>query len=140
MVQKFPAQLREAMEIGKKAQIDPLDNPVHQIFVAGMGGSGIGADFVASFIRDECRVPYLVAKTYDAPAYVNEHTLAIASSYSGNTEETISCIQQVKENMLELFASPLEEKSSNGRKKITIILSNCQTIGLRRELVWVILL
>ena len=97
MVQKFPAQLREAMEIGKKAQIDPLDNPVHQIFVAGMGGSGIGADFVASFIRDECRVPYLVAKTYDAPAYVNEHTLAIASSYSGNTEETISCIQQVKE-------------------------------------------
>ena len=103
MVQKFPAQLREAMEIGKKAQIDPLDNPVHQIFVAGMGGSGIGADFVASFIRDECRVPYLVAKTYDAPAYVNEHTLAIASSYSGNTEETIAKQLVFAESLFGLF-------------------------------------
>lgn len=97
MVKKFPSQLEEAVGIGQQAQIDPLDNPVNHVFVAGMGGSGIGADFVASFIRQECTIPYLVGKSYDAPAYINEHTLAIASSYSGNTEETISCMNQVKE-------------------------------------------
>lgn len=96
MVKKFPQQLEEAMQIGSKAVIHPLDNPVHLIFVAGMGGSGIGAEFVASFIKQECHVPYLVCKAYDAPAYINEHTLTIASSYSGNTEETISCMEQVK--------------------------------------------
>ena len=89
LIERFPAQLIEALEIGEKAVLNPHTNPIDKIFVAGMGGSGIGADFVKEFITDECKVPYLVGKSYHIPAYIDAHTLFIASSYSGNTEETL---------------------------------------------------
>ncbi|MDX1685965.1 MAG: bifunctional phosphoglucose/phosphomannose isomerase [Saprospiraceae bacterium] len=95
LISKFPAQLTEALEIGQRAQLNHHTNSINKVFVAGMGGSGIGADFVASFVRDECKVPYLVGKSYDIPSYVDENTLAIASSYSGNTEETLVAFEQM---------------------------------------------
>ncbi|MBR9922487.1 MAG: bifunctional phosphoglucose/phosphomannose isomerase [Bacteroidetes bacterium] len=97
LVAGFPAQLLEAIEIGEQANISPAKNPIHKVYVAGMGGSGIGADFVASFIREESPVPYVTGKGYELPAWVDENTLAIASSYSGNTEETLSSFNQFLE-------------------------------------------
>lgn len=96
MIQRFPAQLREALEIGRNASISPLDKTPHQIYVAGLGGSGIGANFVAEFVRDELKIPYLVGKGYDIPAYIGPDTLGVASSYSGNTEETLSAYDLMK--------------------------------------------
>lgn len=95
LVDRFPAQLREALEIGQKATIHKHSSPIRSVFVSGMGGSGIGGNFVAEFVRDECKVPYLIGKGYDIPKYINKHTLAIASSYSGNTEETLSAFEQL---------------------------------------------
>lgn len=97
LIAKFPAQLTEALEIGKKAEIRPHDQPINKVYVAGLGGSGIGANFVAEFVRDECPVPYIVGKSYDIPAYVDKNTLAIVSSYSGNTEETLSAFEKIKD-------------------------------------------
>jgi glucose/mannose-6-phosphate isomerase len=96
LIQRFPAQLAEALEIGENAVINPSSEPINKIFVAGMGGSGIGADFVAEFIVNECKVPYLVGKGYDIPSYIDKNTLYIASSYSGNTEETLSSLAQAE--------------------------------------------
>lgn len=96
LIAQFPAQLEEALEIGSKANINPKSN-IHKVYVAGLGGSGIGANFVASFIREECNVPYLVGKGYSIPNYVDENTLAIASSYSGNTEETLFSFNEMLE-------------------------------------------
>ena len=79
--------------IGENATILPYDQQIDLVYVAGLGGSGIGGDFVADIIRDECKIPYLVGKGYDVPAYLNERTLAIVSSYSGNTEETLSALK-----------------------------------------------
>jgi glucose/mannose-6-phosphate isomerase len=104
LIRQFPEQLREALSIGAAASIRPLDRPVHQILVTGMGGSGIGAEFVEAFIREECRVPLLVVKDYDLPAYVSEHTLLIASSYSGYTEETLSACRQGQERGARIIA------------------------------------
>lgn len=94
MVKRFPAQLNEAMEIGEKAEIGSLKNKPTLVYVSGMGGSGIGADFVASFIRAECKIPYLTNKGYQAPEFINENSIVIASSYSGNTEETLNNVQE----------------------------------------------
>ncbi|MCC6816780.1 MAG: bifunctional phosphoglucose/phosphomannose isomerase [Saprospiraceae bacterium] len=94
MVKRFPDQLVEAIEIGENARLIPLKNKPTLIYVSGMGGSGIGADFVSGFVKEECEIPYLINKTYKAPAYINSSSLAIASSYSGNTEETLSNINQ----------------------------------------------
>jgi glucose/mannose-6-phosphate isomerase len=97
LIARFMDQLEEANEIGSQALIKPLNNPVHHIYVAGLGGSGIGADFVSAFISTTCKVPFLVKKGYTVPAYVGKDTLAIASSYSGNTEETLIAYDLMKE-------------------------------------------
>jgi glucose/mannose-6-phosphate isomerase len=71
-----------------------LPQNIQHIIVAGMGGSAIGGDFVRSYLASVLPVPYNVNRSYDLPAYANEHTLVIASSYSGNTEETLSQFEQ----------------------------------------------
>ena len=95
LIEKFPAQLVEALEIGEAATINPHTEDINKVFVAGLGGSGIGANFVASFINEECTIPYTVGKGYFIPKYVDKNTLAIASSYSGNTEETLHSFEQM---------------------------------------------
>ncbi len=90
LVARFPAQLQEALAIGRAASLRVSEHPIHHIFVSGLGGSGIGANFAAEFVRSECTVPFLVGKGYDIPAFINKNTLAIVSSYSGNTEETLA--------------------------------------------------
>ena len=96
LIERFMDQLAEGLEIGRNASIRPAAANINHIYVAGLGGSGIGADFVASFIQDECRLPFLVRKGYHVPAFVGTNTLAIASSYSGNTEETLISYNQIK--------------------------------------------
>ncbi len=96
LIERFPAQLIEALEIGEAASISAAENEINKVYVAGLGGSGIGANFVASFVRDECPIPYNVGKGYTIPKYVDKNTLAIASSYSGNTEETLMAFDAMK--------------------------------------------
>lgn len=96
LIERFPSQLQEALEIGEAAIINAHTEPIHKVFVAGLGGSGIGANFVAGFIREECPIPYNIGKGYSIPAFVDKNTLAIASSYSGNTEETLASFKQIE--------------------------------------------
>ena len=95
LVERFPEQLKEALEIGGNATINPHDKEINKIYLAGLGGSGIGGNFVAEFVRDECKVPFLIGKGYSTPAYLDENTLAIVSSYSGNTEETLTAFEEI---------------------------------------------
>jgi glucose/mannose-6-phosphate isomerase len=62
-----------------------------QIVIAGMGGSGIGGSLFKDWLRASLSIPVEVCRGYTLPAYADEDTLVIASSYSGNTEETLSC-------------------------------------------------
>jgi glucose/mannose-6-phosphate isomerase len=55
-----------------------------------MGGSAIGGDFVRRLAMSESKAPVWVHRDYSLPAFVDANTLVIASSYSGNTEETLS--------------------------------------------------
>jgi len=96
LISRYMDQLDEALAIGAAAKIKPLDKSIEHVYVAGMGGSGIGADFVANFIRDEAKVPYLVGKGYDIPSYVGAETLGLVSSYSGNTEETLQSYEEMR--------------------------------------------
>ena len=97
LIQEFPKQLKVAMEIGQQAKLTKHKEPIHNIVVLGMGGSGIGGEFVAEFVRDTCSVPMLSSKSYELPAYVGKNTLVIASSFSGNTEETLIAFEKALE-------------------------------------------
>lgn len=57
-----------------------------------MGGSALQAEFVRTY--PQLQVPFVVVKDYTLPAFVNESTLVIVSSYSGNTEESLSALEQ----------------------------------------------
>jgi glucose/mannose-6-phosphate isomerase len=93
LIAEFPQQLLASLDIAKGIQIRPLSQPIHHIVVLGVGGSGIGANFVASFVQNELSIPYLVVKGYEIPAYIGKNSLVICSSYSGNTEETLIGMQ-----------------------------------------------
>ena len=67
---------------------------IENIVIAGMGGSALAADVLKVLLRDSLTVPFEVVKGYTLPGYVNEATLVITSSHSGNTEETVACLEQ----------------------------------------------
>jgi len=69
---------------------------ITNVVVAGMGGSALSALFVKSWLKSDLTVPFEILRGYDLSAAVDENTLVIASSYSGNTEETVSCLRQAQ--------------------------------------------
>lgn len=79
--------------------LDAPDGPtaITRIIVAGMGGSALAALMAKSWLYDRLSVSFEVLREYDLPAYVDQSTLVIASSYSGNTEETLECLRQAQD-------------------------------------------
>lgn len=78
--------------------------PIKRVVFAGMGGSALAAMLVKDWLGTYSKVPFEVVRTYDLPAYVDDHTLVIASSYSGNTEETLSCLKQARDRSAQVAA------------------------------------
>lgn len=68
---------------------------VENVVFAGMGGSSLVAEFVHTFPK--LKKPYVIAKDYNLPAFVDERTLVICASYSGNTEETLSALAEAEQ-------------------------------------------
>jgi glucose/mannose-6-phosphate isomerase len=87
----FCAQVREGWRISRKIEL-PWATPT-SIVIIGMGGSAIGADLVKGIWADRISVPVEVVRGYELPAWVGTGTLVIASSKSGNTEETLSALE-----------------------------------------------
>lgn len=75
----------------------PSAEGISAVLVIGMGGSGIGGDVVAAIAGPSCPVPIVVSKSYDCPAFVGPDTLVFASSFSGNTQETIEAATSARE-------------------------------------------
>jgi glucose/mannose-6-phosphate isomerase len=96
-INELPDQLLAAWEMGLTLPIPAQVQGLRQVVIAGMGGSAIGADLLGAYAAKNCPVPLSVVRNYDLPAWVNgPETLLIASSHSGNTEETLSAFQQAK--------------------------------------------
>lgn len=85
----LPEQCQEALRLGGEAPLPPLREP-RQVVMGGLGGSAIGGDVVRVLVDREAKVPVTVVRDYLLPAYVDEGTLVFLTSYSGNTEETLS--------------------------------------------------
>ncbi|HXB39961.1 MAG TPA: bifunctional phosphoglucose/phosphomannose isomerase [Bacteroidia bacterium] len=92
LVENFPNQLIEALQIAASSKISAGKN-IQNVLITGLGGSGIGGTIVSELANKQSKIPVNVSKDYFIPSYVNENTLVIVSSYSGNTEETISAMQ-----------------------------------------------
>ena len=93
LVEGFTKQLQEALDIANAAVLTKKNN-IQNIVVTGLGGSGIGGTLLSELVQSECPIPIIVNKDYFLPEFVNANSLVVISSYSGNTEETLSAMKQ----------------------------------------------
>jgi glucose/mannose-6-phosphate isomerase len=94
LISGFASQLQEALEIGENANLSAAPLPIQNVVISGLGGSGIGGSIVAMKVEKEAKIPILVNNKYFIPAFVGPNTLVIVSTYSGNTEETVNCLEE----------------------------------------------
>ncbi len=88
-IDNLPDQLGYAYQLGLKLDL-PEWKDFRQVVIAGMGGSAIGADLLASYCASLAPIPVSVHRDYGLPLYARgAETLVICSSHSGNTEETL---------------------------------------------------
>src|SRR5213594_3651949 len=92
-IKELPDQMRDAWAIAGRASLPSGYAGVRNVTLAGMGGSAICGDLAAALLADELKVPMSVHRDYGLPAFVGPESLVIASSYSGNTEETLSAFE-----------------------------------------------
>jgi len=94
---KMPKLCQQAWQRAMHFDLPQDYSKVSRVVVLGMGGSAIGGDLVGNLVASEAKLPILVHRDYNLPAFIDSQTLVIASSYSGMTEETLSSFEQALE-------------------------------------------
>lgn len=93
----MPEQLSRARDAAMAVSGLPSAEGITSVAIFGMGGSGIGGDVCAAIAGPSCPVPIMVSKHYECPGFVGPHTLVIAVSFSGNTEEAIAAVTAARD-------------------------------------------
>lgn len=103
-IDALPTQLENAYQLGLSLSL-PDWHGLQRLLIAGMGGSAIGADLLIAYVAPRSPVPVLVQRNYNLPAWANgPETLVVASSHSGNTEETLAAFEQARKNNCRILA------------------------------------
>lgn len=97
----IPDHISDAMWRAESAFLEP--GSANALVVCGMGGSAIGADLAAAIIGPAATRPIATNRDYSLPPWVGEGDAIVLSSYSGSTEETLSCFEQAKESGARLY-------------------------------------
>lgn len=92
----FHKQIYESETLVEQTKINIKAKKIQRILYFGMGGSAIAGNLLYDTLFDQLKAPIDIVRGYECPAYCNENTLVIASSYSGNTEETLSAVKKIK--------------------------------------------
>jgi glucose/mannose-6-phosphate isomerase len=92
-IESLPKQIEHAWSDAKKVQFPKTFQSVSNVVICGMGGSALGADVLRSLHGGEIKIPFQIVSGYHLPGHVGKDSLVILSSYSGNTEEVLSCAQ-----------------------------------------------
>ncbi|MBI4399018.1 MAG: bifunctional phosphoglucose/phosphomannose isomerase [Candidatus Omnitrophica bacterium] len=121
----FPGQLREALRRARSVKLSAQRKiqKFSSVILCGMGGSAIGAEFVRSRLLYSSKIPIHVVHHYRLPAFLSATTLVIASSYSGNTEETQAALEEAlrKKATLGVITSGGNIQKTAERHKLPVI-------------------
>lgn len=92
----FPQQVERALKVAKESQLPNQVSEVTQVLLTGLGGSAAGGDLTRALFDQFGHVPFQVNRDYSLPSWAGSGTLVFATSYSGNTEETLSAYADAK--------------------------------------------
>lgn len=87
----IPEQLRDALWRVETARLEPAESA--GLLVCGMGGSAIGGDLATAAIGERAVRPLHTVRGYGLPSWASAGWTVLCSSYSGGTEETLSCFE-----------------------------------------------
>ena len=122
VIEKFPMQCREALELPRG---ESISEEFDKIIVTGMGGSAIGGDLLKAYMHNS-KLPCFVIRDYKVPEWVDQYTLVFVVSYSGNTEETLSCFHDAKKKGAQIIAISSGGELSKSAEKVIKIPSGLQ--------------
>lgn len=104
-IDRLDTQFADAWDLSQRLPLPESHQHPRLIVLCGMGGSAIGGDLAAALVAGSSPIPFMVVRGYDLPAFVSgEDALVIASSHSGNTEETLSAVEQAVERGARVLA------------------------------------
>ena len=97
LIKDFTNQIAHAIVIGNAYSPSEKTRKLSNVLISGLGGSGIGGTIAAEVVASEARIPITTNNGYFIPGFVDDETLFLACSYSGNTEETVSAAELAHE-------------------------------------------
>src|SRR5262245_24384765 len=104
-IDRLPDQVEAAWQLGQSLDLRPEFSQADLIVICGMGGSAIGGSLLAALAAPQCRVPILVNRDYELPAFVRgRRCLVLGSSFSGGTEETLAAFEAAAARGTQLLA------------------------------------
>lgn len=121
----FPDQCRSALGIAGEAELPSDGSGLRQVVLTGLGGSAAGGDFARALFEAEGTIPFAVNRDYTLPSYVGTDTLVFATSYSGNTEETLAAYADARRRGARIIAV-----SSGGELRRLAERDGVPTVGI----------
>lgn len=85
---------KQGNQLTRSFEVPEIPGEYENIVFSGMGGSSLSA--LLSQTWPGYDLPFIVSRNYDIPKFVDSRTLFISCSYSGNTEETLSALDQAE--------------------------------------------
>ena len=120
VIKQFYLQIKEGWDLGEKIGFSDVD----RIIITGMGGSALPGEILKSYLND-IKIPIILNKNYELPAYADNKTLVFVISYSGNTEETIEALRDANRKGCKIViitaGGKLEELSRKLNKKTIVV-------------------
>ena len=92
----MPEHFRESLARAQRVELKIDAASLNGIVIVGMGGSAMSGDVARGLALDALALPLQVSRSYELPGWVNERSLVIVSSYSGNTEESLAAFQMAQ--------------------------------------------
>lgn len=103
VINSMPRQAREVLDIVDRAEISLADVFCRSLIICGMGGSAIAGDIISAYGQDKMDMPVWVQRNYGLPGWASQQDLVVISSYSGDTEESLSAYHQAQKNEMRIL-------------------------------------
>lgn len=118
---EIPMQAEQGYKLVEAFDLSKVKGKYASIIIIGMGGSSIAGLLLQTYLFDE-KLHIYVIQDYSLPNWVDKHTLVMACSYSGNTEETLSTFKEARRRGCKVIAittgGKLEEYAKVSRTPI----------------------